>query len=331
MTVRPDIRIAVVGCGQLGSRHLQSLVKLPHPIWIDVVEPSATNRRQAHNRMMAVLPRNHNIQIEWHEDQSTLNALPDLTIVATNSKGRAALLSALLDKGHKRFLIEKMVCQSKDEFEHLLEVFEARSAKGWVDCTRRYFPFYQRIIPLVENEEKLFFNATGGNHGLGSNAIHLLDLYWRMIRLSKDLRLNGDYLSPCLLPNPRGPDFTEFAGTIIATTTRGGFASISFHPENNAPVLINITSDNYRIFINEAGEKALLACQKNDWLWEEHEFQVLHSSNLTGHLAWSILEDDSCNLPTLQDSFLLHDELFRIFTAHFSRITGKIEPLCPIT
>jgi hypothetical protein len=152
-----------------------------------------------------------------------------------------------------------------------------------------------------------------------------------MIRLSVNLRLNGDYLSPCLLPNPRGADFIEFAGTIIASTPGGSFASVSFHPGNNAPVLINITSDNYRIFVNEAGEKALLACKQNDWRWEEHEFQVINSSDLTSKLALSIIEEDSCKLPTLQESFLLHKQLFNIFTVHINRLTGKIEPLCPIT
>ncbi len=324
-------KVAIVGCGQLGSRHLQAIAKLGGPLRIQVVEPNSDNQRMSKKKLSEVLPENHCVEVEWLNDLKDLDHDSDLTIVSTTARGRAVILTKLAERGHRRFLIEKMVCQSQKEYQNILEVFDTWPIKGWVDCTRRYFPFYERIIPLMENEKNLIFNATGGNHGLGCNAIHLLDLYWRMIGLSKDLRLNGDYLSPSLLPNPRGTDLVEFAGTIVASTSEGSFASVSFHPGNAAPVLINITSDNYRIFVNEADEKALLARRENDWRWEEYEFQVIYSSNLTNRIASSIFKEDSCNLPTIQESFLLHDELFRIFNQHIKRVAGKIESLCPIT
>ncbi len=323
--------MAIVGCGQLGSRHLQAIAKLDGPIKIQIVEPNEDNRRMSQSRLSEVLPKNHSIEVEWLKSLEKLDHDPDLTIVSTKARERTAILEELTDKGHQRFLVEKMVCQSEEEYERLLVAFESRSVKGWVDCTRRYFPFYRRIVPLMENEKTLIFNAIGGNHGLGCNAIHFLDLFGWMSGLSRELRLNGKYLSPTLLSNPRGADLVEFAGTIIASTPEGSFASISFHPGNNAPVLINMTSENYRIFVNEAEEKALLARKENDWRWEEYEFQTIYSSNLTNRIASAIFEEDACILPTIQESALLHNELFRIFNQHIKRVTGKNESFCPIT
>jgi hypothetical protein len=324
-------KVIIIGCGQLGSRHLQSIAKIDEPLEIKVVEPNNDNQRIGAERLSEVLPQNNKINIEWLETLEKLNGGSDLTIVATTSRGRAEIITKLVDRGHKRFLIEKMVCQSKGEYESILEAFENQQAKGWVDCTRRYFPFYERIIPLMENEKNLIFNVTGGNHGLGSNAIHLLDLFWWIGGMSKNLKLNGDYLTPTLLPNRRGSDLIELAGTIIASTPEGSFASISFHHENDASILINMTSDNYRIFVNETNDKALIASKENNWQWEEHAFETVYSSNLTSKIALSIFETDSCNLPSLQESFLLHDELFRIFNHHIKRITGRDEGFCPIT
>jgi len=323
--------IAIVGCGQLGSRHLQAIAKLGGSLRIQVVEPSEANQRIGEARLAEVLPERHDIEVEWYENLDGLEQGSDLTIVSTTARGRAAILKALVEKGHKRFLVEKIVCQSETEYESILKVFGEKDVKGWVDCTRRYFPFYELIIPLLEKERTVIFNATGGNHGLGCNAIHLLDLFWRITGSSRQLQLNGDYLSPRLLPNPRGEDLIEFSGTLVAITKAETFASISFHPENSAPVLIGITSDHYRVSVNESDHHALLSRKESDWRWEEHPFETLYSSNLTNRIARSILEEDACDLPTVEDSYWLHKELFRVFNSHIKRLTGGVGNVCPIT
>lgn len=323
-------KIVIIGCGQLGSRHLQAVAKMNIPLDIKVVEPNSDNQRIGAMRLSEISSRN-NINVEWVDKLEKLDGVADLTIVATTSKGRADIITLLLNEGHKRFLIEKMVCQSNDEYQKLLEIFEVQHAKGWVDCARRYFPFYQKMILLMKSEKKLIFNVTGGNHGLGSNAIHLLDLFWWLGGMPKNLKLNGDNLSPTLLSNRRGSDFIEFAGTITALTPESSFASISFHTVNDASLLINLTSDNYRIFIDEANNKAFIASKYNNWQWNEDDFEILFSSNLTNRIALSIIEDDYCDLPTLEESCMLHNELFRVFNQHVKRITGKNVDLCPIT
>jgi len=323
--------ITIIGCGQLGSRHLQAIGKLDGPLRIQVVEPNENNQQIGHQRLSEVLSDKHSVEVEWFHDLDSLVGEPDLTIVATNSVGRSELLTRLAEMGHRRFLVEKVVCQSSEEYEKVLDAFSARQVKAWVDCGRRYFPFYEQIFRLMENEKIIFFHATGGNHGLGCNAIHFLDLYWRMVRLSKDIRLNGDYLTPSLLANRRGSDLVEFAGTIVASTPEGSFASVSFHPGNDSPVLVNITSENYRVAVDESKNKALLARKEKDWQWEEHEFQILYSSNLTTKIALSIIEQNTCSLPTIQESFVLHKELFRIFNQHVKHVTGNSISLCPIT
>ena len=324
-------KIAIIGCGQLGSRHLQAVAKLEGPLKIQVVEPISDNQRIGKMRVTEVLRDDQDVEIQWFPGLDALDEIPDVTIIATTAAGRASILIQLAERGHQRFLVEKMVCQSREEYDRIGDAFAPRPVKGWVDCTRRYFPFYERMIPLLEKEKILVFQVTAGNHGLGSNAIHLLDLFWRMVGSPGDLKMNGDGLVPFLLPNPRGSDLVEFAGTITASTPFGSFASISFHPGHQAPVLVQITSDHYRVSVNESDDKAHLARQETNWQWEALEFQTLYSSNLTTAIVGSIMKEDSCLLPTIQDSYLLHDELFRIFNQHIQRVGGNIPALCPIT
>ena len=45
--------ILLIGAGQLGSRHLQGLMKCPLPARIEVIEPSEKNRNTAIERVQA--------------------------------------------------------------------------------------------------------------------------------------------------------------------------------------------------------------------------------------------------------------------------------------
>ena len=75
--------------------------------------------------------KNH--QIFWYNSTDKIKKIGDLVIIATLSQGRANLIINLLKMGHKKFLIEKPVCQSKQEFDTLLKNMKFFKATGWVN------------------------------------------------------------------------------------------------------------------------------------------------------------------------------------------------------
>ncbi len=100
--------ITLVGCGNIGSRHLQSLIKFQDKIIINVVEPQIKNQKTAKTLIAKentkILPT-----INWFQNILQINQKSDLVIIATNSKGRIDIVSQLLEQGNKRFIIEKIV------------------------------------------------------------------------------------------------------------------------------------------------------------------------------------------------------------------------------
>lgn len=324
-------RIVIVGCGQMGSRHLQAIVKLGGQLNIQVVEHNPANQYLAQKRLQEVLTSGQPVEIKWYKDIAELDSRPDLTIVATKAAGRVNILKELAKMGHNRFLIEKMVCQSLEEYDNLLETFENLKIKAWVNCTRSYFPVYERAIELMKNDGELIFNAMAGNLGLGCNSIHLLNLFLTMTGDPQDVHLDGHSLFPALLPNKRGKKLVEFAGNITAETSNQSFATISFHRHNNSQVFINAMSKNWRLFVDEGNCKALLAAKKTDWQWEELEFKIRYSSELSTEIANSIMEEKNCKLPNIQDCYYIHKELFKIFNEHIKSISDEDVAVCPIT
>lgn len=316
-------KITLVGCGNIGSRHLQALIKLHDKIIINVVEPRSEAQKIAKNIIHKEKIKNPPT-INWFQNIFQINQKSDLVIIATNSKGRYDLITKLLEQGNKRFLIEKMVCQSKSEYVKLISKMKKYKAKSWVNTPRRYFESYQKIKKLLGNDN-LVLNADAGNLGLGSNTIHILDLFsW--FTGDYDITLNGDYLGNKILPNKRGKDFVEFSGTIIGKSKKGNFFSITFHPCTDIPFTLMFTNKNMKILVNETDSTLVINTGK-----EKLDFKTDFVSNITDKITRDILEKDSCLLPTLENSFVGHIELFKVFNKHLKNIQHLQPKLCPIT
>lgn len=322
--------IVIVGCGQIGSRHLQGVIKLGLDLKLQIVEPSEQAQKTAADRAAQAKTEGQEISIEWLKDASKLDRRSDLAIVATSSKEREQAITQLLEMGgHKRFLVEKMVCQSKDEYERLLERFRKYEAGGWVNTIRRYNESYQSYAPLFSNG-RIVMNIAAGNLGLGSNAIHYLDLF-AMFQGNNEIKLNGGHLDKALSPNKRGAGFVEFTGTITGENPAGSFLSISFLPFNSPVASVYIRGEKNMALIDEVKGNTLLCSTDKQGKWEEGKYAEPMVSVITTQVARDIFEKNSCLLPSIEDSYSQHMELFRVFNEQIKLITGKLPEKCPVT
>lgn len=314
--------VLIVGCGNIGSRHLQSLERSTIPISITVVEPDLNSQKTAKSRLQS----NSKNSISWLSSTSDLNQIFDLVIIATNAEKRKSLIDTLLDYGNKRFLLEKMVCQSEHDYDCLIKNFNKYDAAGWVNTNRRCFPFYQKLKHMINSNDELKISVTTGNKGLGSNAIHFIDLFlW--LKNSNDISIMGDFLINKLYSNKRGNQYYEFSGTLFGLISNS-ILKISFLPVDNSSLILDIETNDFHILISETDEKILKIKNLEK---TELSFKYLHVSDLTLQIVLDILQNDSCCLPKLQDLFITHCELFKIFNSHVKKLTNKELTLCPIT
>ena len=317
-------RVLLVGCGNIGSRHLQGLAKLNKKLEIEIVEPNKLSQKIGKIRLREI-KSSDNHKINWFENLEMIKDSSDLAIIATQATNRTILINKLLQRNYKKFLIEKVVCQSSKDYQQLLREFKNHNAKGWVNTSRRYFSSYQNIRNRFPKQERLHFSIIGGNLGLGSNAIHYLDLF-EWFSNEKQIFLNGDFLSDKLYKNKRGNHLIEFAGTILGTTNSGSTMNITFLPWQNIPLTVEICTKNQCILIDETN------CNIYDYHNNrKSKFNIDFQSNLTNKIVTDILKFDKCKLPSLEESYFLHKEIFRIFLKHLKKIKNKNLIKCPIT
>jgi predicted dehydrogenase len=320
--------VSLIGCGGVGSRHLQALLKLRRPLRIQVAEPRSHAADIGRARAEEIgVPAD--VRLEWYESLEQLSSA-NVTIVATLAGGRVRLISRLLERGDRRFLIEKVACQSSEEFSQLLGALEASNAKGWVNCPRRYYTFYERLRQDLRADAPVVMKVSAGDRGLGCNAIHYLDIFHYLTgRLPASL--SGAFLSPEVKANRRGADLVEFSGSLSGRTSADDCIDITFAPAAFNGALVTISSPCVDAFADEARYFAAQSSRSDGGSWREGEYGHQNVSDVTTMIIRDILETDDCRLATAAQSSLMHSLLFDVFNDHLERVTGTRPSLCPIT
>jgi predicted dehydrogenase len=324
--------IAIIGAGQLGSRHLQGLSQITHHINAYVVDPSPQSIETAKMRYKEVTEVNGTKieSISFYEDYYLLPDTLDVVIVATNSNVRRKIVETLLnEKTVKNLILEKFLFQEINDFTVVGELLREKNVKAWVNCPRRMWDFYKSLKKEITGAYHIDYSVTGSNIGIGSNSIHFLD---QLAFLSEDtsFKLSSAYLDKEIIESKRS-GYIEFTGSLSGTTSKGHRFSVTSYRQEGVPLVVQINSNRVRCVIRETEQKAFIAYQKDNWAWQEVNFRVMFQSELTHLAVEQILDNGSCALTTYEESSALHIKVLTAFCSHLEKIQSKEVSKCPIT
>lgn len=326
-------KIAIIGAGQIGGWHLQSLGLIDRDIAISVFDPSDSSLELAKKRFEE-LPENKFVRsVSYSKTLDILDHDIDIAIVATNADIRRRVIEQLLQKVRVRFFIlEKVAFQSVADFEKIMELLKDKKSKAWVNCSyRRMYPFYQEMRKSFRAGEQIFFNLWGNDWGLASSGIHMLDLFFYLTGCSS-IRLDGSRLDRAV-QNSRREGFIELTGTLRGTTDNGSEITLLDYQGMSAQYtyFIQILSRDSNFIIIEDEGKALSSLRTNKWKWNEYSLSFPGQSRLTHLVVQQILDTGDCALTSIEESFYSHNAMLTTFINHLEIVTGKKYDKCPIT
>ena len=326
--------ILLIGAGQLGSRHLQGLAKNKEYLNIFVIEPNKDNQRVALERFRQI-PGYISHDLQMNDDMSALPDLPyDMVIIATNADIRATITEKLVSKFKINYIIfEKVAFQNDQQFEQILTLLEEKKISSWVNCPKRYYPFYQTLKLLLSETGPLTLKVDGIEWGLACNSIHHIDL---LSYLSGEI-----YFEPAeskldnLIYDSKRKGFIEFYGTISGISQSGNRFSLNCNrktDENEQPFqVITIANDEQVIKVNEANGNVSFYKQGHLEPYKTETIKVLNQSDLTDTEINQIIQSGKSLLPSLAESYEIHKPLLRILKKQYETTLGfSIENL-PIT
>lgn len=170
-------KIALIGAGQIGSRHLQALALTKIPVSVEVVGRSSQSLVKAKERFEQIQGTGFVKNVKYFQTMKSLSNLIDIAIIATNADVRRKVIEELIQYKKTRFLLlEKVVFQSVQDFQEIIELLKINQVKAWVNCRQRMCTFYQEVQKHLGNGERIIYEIQGGNWGMGCNSIHSIDL-----------------------------------------------------------------------------------------------------------------------------------------------------------
>jgi len=300
------IKIGIIGVGNIGKRHIQSLqdLKIQTEIFChDIFKASLEN-------LDAFLKEN-NVQIgkiEKIPDYSDFINKVDvntIVIVATTAKGRFEIIKDLLKMNPRALVIEKPVCQNLGEYEALLNI--NTKTELFVNFPRHLFPSYNN---LKEELSRLNINEVEINTvkaGIGCNGPHMLDLIIYLLDIETIKIVNSEIYQTY---ETNRKSFFDFNGRIEMESDKN--LKIVLDDKKEGVEQFNIKTNHKNFLIFEPLRK-IIRTSNIDLVVKD--FEIIYQSKLTASVIESIL-DNKCKLPTLKESFLSHQIIFKIMKEH---------------
>lgn len=323
--------IMIVGCGELGSRHLQAVATLPLIETITVVDPRPDAIERGQKRLKDVPGLSDQTTFQWFSSLEKIkDRRCDLCIVATQAKGRCHVVRQVAEVSECRsFLLEKIVAESVREYEDLMRFSQEHSLSVWVNCKTRAYPITKRIKEKLNPSEPILFNVLAGNHGLANNGIHEADLF-AFFDECKSIEGRGCSIDPVLQPSKRGAHLFDLSGTLLGVTEKGSQLTLSFAGDHEGPDHISVVTKSYRSIVDHMCRWACESDRGGPWKAVPFEGNLM-VSNMTKVFAMDILTTGRCELPTLEACYPAHRFILSELQPHFEKLLKKNLGYCPVT
>ena len=316
-------QVAIIGAGQLGSRHLQGLKLASSPLSITVMDSNDESLNVAKERYDSVLPIGEK-SINYVMSIDNLPSELDLVIIATGSKPRAAIVESLLNHATVKYLVlEKVLFPTISDYNKVGRLLKDKGVRCWVNCPRRMYGSYKQIKETIDPTKPIYMTNADEDWGLCCNAIHMIDIFLYLTE-ETSYTVETRFLDDKIEGSKRG-GYIEMTGKLEVKTEKGNILTLisekNFDGEKN--LMIENGEDMY--VISEGDEK---------WSMNgnTYQFSMPYQSQLTGVLADELLITGGCSLTPFNLSATYHTPFIEAMLAKYNEIKGTPDnKILPIT
>lgn len=224
MTSTPSqLRTGIIGLGRMGQRHLTIARQLNMQIaGLADISPEAIEA--------AVSMCPGDAPSTFANAEAMIDALElDALIIATTAPFHAAPVIRAARKGVKYILCEKPMAISIAECEAMIAACKENGTVLGVNHQMRFMEQYTKVRELIgapELGELSSIVVSGSNFGLAMNASHYFEMF-RYLTGQPVVEISA-WLEDERIENPRGPQFLDASGRLLARNAAGHGLYIDF-------------------------------------------------------------------------------------------------------
>lgn len=210
------VKAVVIGAGRMGRRHLQVVRELGLEI-AGVADPNPEARALASSEQKVPSER-------CFEDAAGMleTVRPELVVVATTAPTHAEYVRRAVAVGATKILCEKPMATSLADCDAMLSLCRERGVALAVNHQMRFMEQYTVPKAIIDSEAfggLSSVTVVAGNFGMAMNASHYVEMF-RFMAGEPPVEAQA-WFSAEKVPNPRGAQFEDRAGTLRLTTASG--------------------------------------------------------------------------------------------------------------
>lgn len=248
------VNTVVVGAGRMGKRHIEAVSNLKQLKLTGVcdIKPEALKTINKELNIKANL-------LFTNVDELIHQAKPQLAIIATTAPSHYQLVSKFANKQCGFILCEKPMAPSIEECEKIIAECENNGTKLAINHQGRFLPrikIPKDIIDSGEFGEFTSMTQIGGNIGIAMNAIHTIEAF--LYLANEPITSVIARFSDEIIANPRGVEYQDRAGNILAISRNGkrllieigadqGHGLLNIYMGRNGYLMVDEFNGEYRI------------------------------------------------------------------------------------
>jgi len=226
-------RVLLVGVGNIGRRHFESLFKVRVPLDVAVVDTQCENLL-ASKATLSQAQNSPLFRASFFTDMDSALSKTgkesfDLAIVATTSMPRRSIVERLWEGATvHNVLLEKVVFPRPQDYDEVGAGATVHHSRLFVNVGHRH-----KWMAALRKEARspVHVSVTGANWGMACNSVHFVDMFCYLNRAYTGLAVSTDGLRPGYVPAKRD-GYVEVEGVLTAalpTPAWGGASDARLH------------------------------------------------------------------------------------------------------
>jgi predicted dehydrogenase len=218
-----DLEVGVIGLGRMGLRHVQAVQRLGMRVVgvADVAEAARNAACEAHGIEPGAAYADAHAMLRERR--------PRALVVATTAPTHAEYVLAAAELGLRHILCEKPMACSLAEADAMRAACARHGAALAVNHQMSFMAQYTEVKALLGSEALgplASIVVAGSNFGLAMNASHYFEMFRYLV--GAPVHSVRAWLEAEPLANPRGPQFDDRSGRLLATSAGGVGMFIDF-------------------------------------------------------------------------------------------------------
>lgn len=241
-----EVKTVVLGAGRMGRRHIH-IVKQMGLELVGICDPST--------EALSLAEAEEGVSKDMHylDADSMLEELqPECVVISTTATSHCTLTCQASRLGANYVLCEKPMATSLSECDQMIQTCQEHGTKLAVNHQMRFMEQYvepKRLLNTPEYGGLTSITLIAGNFGLAMNGTH----YFEMFRFMTDEAPSeiAAWFSREHVPNPRGDQFEDRAGSVRMTSSGGKRFYMDVSADQGLGLKVIYTARNGQIVVDE--------------------------------------------------------------------------------